>query len=307
MICNVDTTLLTLLPRIRRARGYRLYTPDGRRLIDCYQDAGRAILGHRAAGLIRDTKAVIERGCLVPLPSPEAHRARQAIVRLLAACDIRVEEAQVGLYATRVDADAALAGAGLAVAGRSPVARDLADPDLPADAGPVVVWRPFVRDRDAIAGRCDAIVPTVPCPSFFSVVPVVFSGRSAPDGALLPEAILRALASSATALVRALGDAPSGPDDAPSGPDDARLHPPDLAGFRAVGPYLWPVATPAERDRPDWYRNRFESFLRAGIVISPDVRCPSIVPGELSDGERKLLERAAGEAASSDEAAEEEG
>ncbi len=290
MICDVDTTLLTLLPRIRRARGYRLYTPDGRRLIDCYQDAGRAILGHRAAGLIRDTKAAIERGCLVPLPSAQAHRARQAIVRLLAVCDIRVEEAQVGLYATRAHADAALAGAGMAVAGRSQAVRDLADPDLPADAGPVVVWRPFLRDRDAIAGRCDAIVPTVPCPSFFSVVPVVFRRRRAGEAALLPEAILRAVASSADALVRTLRDAPT-----ESG--DARSRPPLMPGFRAVGPYLWPVATPAELDRPDWYRNRFESFLRAGIVISPDARCPSIVPGELSDGERKLLERAAGEAA----------
>lgn len=298
MIFDADTTLLSLLPRVRRARGYRLYTPDGRRLIDCYQDAGRAILGHRAAGLIRDTKAVIERGCLVPFPSPEAHRARRAIVRLLALCDIRIEEAEVGLFASEADATAALIAAGLtAPADAAPApaagAHDLADPDLPATAGPVIVWRPFLRDRDAIAGRCDAIVPRVPCPSFFSVVPVVFRGRSAPEAALLPEASLRAVASATDALVRALRDRPSGPDD-------ARSNPPVLSGFRAVGPYLWPVAAPDRHD-PDWYRGRFETFLRSGIVISPDARCPSIIPGELSDGERKCIERAA--AASSEAAA----
>ena len=37
------------IPRIRRARGYRLYDHHGRRYLDLWQNGGRSLLGHRPA------------------------------------------------------------------------------------------------------------------------------------------------------------------------------------------------------------------------------------------------------------------
>lgn len=59
---TVSTTYNAAYPELRRARGYRLYTRDGGRLLDLYQDDGRAFLGHDPAGLSLAMKAEIERG-----------------------------------------------------------------------------------------------------------------------------------------------------------------------------------------------------------------------------------------------------
>jgi 4-aminobutyrate aminotransferase-like enzyme len=37
-----DVPLPSLLPKVRRARGYRLYGEDGRRYLDLWQGGGRA-------------------------------------------------------------------------------------------------------------------------------------------------------------------------------------------------------------------------------------------------------------------------
>ena len=44
-----ERALLDEVPRIRRARAFRLYDVTGRRFLDLWQAGGEAILGHRAA------------------------------------------------------------------------------------------------------------------------------------------------------------------------------------------------------------------------------------------------------------------
>ncbi|MDR3145398.1 MAG: hypothetical protein LBU21_03905, partial [Treponema sp.] len=69
-----EFVLLRLLPRIRRARDFRLYTEDGKRLVDLWQDGGRALLGHTPPALFREIKNTAARGLAAPLPG--FHEAR---------------------------------------------------------------------------------------------------------------------------------------------------------------------------------------------------------------------------------------
>ena len=106
------------VPRIRRARGFRLSTAAGRRRLDLWQAGGEAVLGHLPARAGAALKASLDRGLAAPLPT-----AWQA--RLLAALAARFPAYRsFRLYATRERAlDAAARVLGHAVA-----AADVADP-----------------------------------------------------------------------------------------------------------------------------------------------------------------------------------
>jgi hypothetical protein len=69
---------LGLLPPVKRARGYRLYT-EGRRFVDLYLDGGRAVLGHNAANVLRELKNAAERSLFAPYPSFYARRFEKAL------------------------------------------------------------------------------------------------------------------------------------------------------------------------------------------------------------------------------------
>jgi glutamate-1-semialdehyde aminotransferase len=71
---NETADLSRLIPPINRARDYRLYTQDGRRLVDLWQYGGRAVLGHNPPGVLRELKNSAERGLFVPLPHPRDKR-----------------------------------------------------------------------------------------------------------------------------------------------------------------------------------------------------------------------------------------
>ncbi len=47
---------------IKRARGHRLYTQDGNKILDLSMDSGRAVLGHRPNGLSLTLKNAIDKG-----------------------------------------------------------------------------------------------------------------------------------------------------------------------------------------------------------------------------------------------------
>ena len=61
--------LLHLLPPVRRTREYWIYTTDDKRILDLYQDNGRAIFGHRPHRLTRTLKQRLEQGLYDSLPS----------------------------------------------------------------------------------------------------------------------------------------------------------------------------------------------------------------------------------------------
>jgi hypothetical protein len=57
------------IPSIKRARGFRLYTTDGRRLTDLYLDGGCALLGHKNSNVVNVFKNACEKGLLCNYPN----------------------------------------------------------------------------------------------------------------------------------------------------------------------------------------------------------------------------------------------
>ncbi len=272
--------LLTSLPPVRRARGYRLYTVDDRRILDLYQEAGRAALGHRPGKLVHDIKNVLERGVLSAFPSRELARARRHVR---------------DLFPSPADADPILEVRFFLTDRLCPVPDrsvvDLAHPQLQAhdatgDASPVPLWRPWLPEERmqkalALFSQSGVMIAHLPLPSLFAVQVRIYCtagqpDRPIPEGALVGEPALKAL--SVTSVLLAKAPAPV-------------VTP--LDGFDSLGPYLWM----RDRERVSFpeYQRRFAEFLDRGILISPHPLVPSVFPAEISDGERRLLVKAAAE------------
>lgn len=95
-------SLFRFLPEITRARGYHLYTSDGRRFLDMYLEEGRLVMGHRQAGYGLALKNNVDRGIFSPFPSRYTHRLKRAVQ------DIFGREKHVYLFRDSFSAEAAL-------------------------------------------------------------------------------------------------------------------------------------------------------------------------------------------------------
>lgn len=71
-----------MFPTINRARGYFLYTSDGKRYLDMSLDDGALLMGHRQDGFAQALKNAADKGLFVPYPSPFEYRFKQALKSL---------------------------------------------------------------------------------------------------------------------------------------------------------------------------------------------------------------------------------
>src|SRR6056297_3731235 len=70
----MNTNILGNIPPVRRARGYYLYSYEGKRILDFYQNKGAAVLGHRPKNLSLHIKNLISKGLWADYPSVESAR-----------------------------------------------------------------------------------------------------------------------------------------------------------------------------------------------------------------------------------------
>ncbi|MFP3091465.1 hypothetical protein LQZ21_14200 [Treponema sp. TIM-1] len=261
-----------LIPVIRRARDFRLYTDQGRRLVDLWQLGGAALLGHTPAGVLRDFKNTAERGLFAPFPHPLAGRFFKALARLFPEGDFRV-------YADEISLSRALERAG-----RDPGAPFL-DPAFAAPkAGPadLWLWRPFLNTGETAALSPEAPIqrPVLPLP--WPGTPQVLvleksqSHRFPPSDPVSP-AIL-------AAMVRAVYDLLAAPErGTPRFPKIARALP--RSRWQPQGIYL----TLPESPDAAFYADLFRAFLTQGFLLPPTPTQPLILPGLLSPGEEASL------------------
>ena len=71
------------IPEISRARGYYVYTANGKRYLDMALEGGRLVMGHRQKGYAQAMKNALDKGILPGYPSPYAHRLKQAVKALM--------------------------------------------------------------------------------------------------------------------------------------------------------------------------------------------------------------------------------
>ena len=262
------------LPSFRRARGFRLYDTRGRRYLDLCRDG--SLLGHRPPGALTVMKAVLSQGLTSAVPTPWEGRLAARLARLFPAFP------HVRLFASRERAVRA-AASWLGLDGLDPV-----DPALrvPGSAGPARVtaafWRPFLPEPSG-AG---VLLPLLPLTVGGSPSPVCFPASGdvpgtvseLPAGDTIPGFICAgALKALAAAALPGAGEELE--------PANARLSAALEGGgkWARVGPYIRALFAPTE------YARAHAEFLRAGVLLCPAYPGPSVLPGECSPGEARLL------------------
>ncbi|WP_010262319.1 hypothetical protein [Treponema primitia] len=258
----INETLLRRVPPILRARDFRLYTQDGRRLVDLWQYGGAAILGHTPAGLLRTLKNTAQRGLFAPLPHPQEKRLLKALATLLPGMTFR-------LYRS----DTALRHA------------------LEAGGFPEpVLWRPF---RDSALPPDQPCIPVLPLPWSDALGVLAVPPETA--AAFPPSEIISAviLAAATRGVYDLIAATPARGQVSYPRIEEALANEAAAGRWLRQGIYLHCSLQRSSPRSPDLndeaYGKIFTHFLEHGFLIPPDQNQPLILPWVLSAGEESKL------------------
>ncbi len=252
------------MPIMVRARGYRLYDLYGKRYLDLYQNNGRAILGHRPAGLLRTMKSTAARGLLSEYPSVYDGRLEKILKLMFPDYSVFL------VYRNRERAYQAIASA----LGRfiSPTAiGDPAMEELSSDM-PVTLWRPFLPET-GFTSRI--LLPIFPFPGSFApevvCVKEISTARAMPASDAVSPFLVDGLIKTLTQLIRIT----KGEGRRTS--EFQRLC--DMFDWKRRGPYLNTGLDSVA------YSELCKKALSEGIILPPGEHLPVILPREFTDGE----------------------
>ena len=263
MIHSPIQTLFNYIPRIKRARGYRLYDDNGNRIIDLYQNNGHALLGHRAYKVTTVLKNVISKGIIFDLPSVYEYRLKKAVKELIPGINsiCIAGSLEHGLKIIS------------AILKTKITENDIYESLYENRPGKIALWRPFLKyNLDSI----DTIIPVLPFSVAHSPVLICFKKKyqnlseyNTPISPLILAGAIRAVY------------------DLKKYVKPEWLKEDILKGskkWKQKGIYIIPDMNKKE------YTSVFKEFLKKGILLSPHFPGPSIFPAELSHGEfRKIL------------------
>ncbi len=261
----LDSRLLREIPAIRRARGFRLYDMQGRRYLDLFRDG--ALMGHRAAGSLTAMKSALSQGLAAALPSVWEKRLISALARSFP------RYPEIRLYAS---SDRALDAVSRCLGGSADAPHDPALDGDPAGGAPAGFWRPFLPP----AAGLRVLLPLLPVRIGGAPAPACFAGDvpgGVPVSDTIPAFILAGAIRGCAALPRSTSDGDPLSNPAVEGALDA------ASGWVRVGPYVRAVFPPEE------YPRVHAEFLRAGVLLHPGYPGPSVLPGDCSPGETRLL------------------
>jgi hypothetical protein len=241
---------LTLLPPVKRARGYRLYT-ESARFVDLYLDGGRAVLGHNPPNVLREMKNAAERSLFAPYPSYYTRRFEKALSLLFP--------------------------------GKAFTAYGSMDAVPPALREATPVWRPYMEYNGETA------LAVLPHPLAPTVLVTARNETSFTEGAAAPPSQNEARTPTISPVIlalttRAVYDMLHCPERGTA--VSARVDEALTGGpWTREGIYVR-LKEPAPAET--WAR-LFRRFLDAGFLAPPTQQTPLILPGELSSGEEKAL------------------
>jgi len=248
------------LPTVLRARGYRLYTKDGRRLTDLWLNCGAAVLGHTPANLLREIKNAAERGLYAPFP----HFTEG---RLIKALSLLFPDRSFRLYAAPPP-----------------------EPALITEHADINLWRPYADPSDPFAvNDAPLLVPVIPgIQNWRGGMPLglfVAAVKNGLDLKLPPGDTLSpiVLASAARSIYDILASPQRGKPKLPRIAKALRNN-----RWRRSGIYL----VLKEKSSPQEWETLFNKFLEAGFLLPPAQEQPVILPGEMSGGEEAKLAEA---------------
>ena len=246
--------MMKKIPEINRARGYFLYTADGKRYLDMVLDRGRLIMGHRQKGYGQAMKNVIDKGIIPGFPSPYAHRLKQAVKRLVGS------ECFVYLFKSEEKAWEVL-GSITPDPMNDPIKGSpvFGDELLELSELPVVISLPvpFAFAPGVVVSKTELKLADEP------VSPVILAGAvRAVYNLIAFQKEVNYSDWEKAGLLEACGDK-----------------------WRVEMPYIYPLCT------REHYSAVWDTFFEAGIILSYDYDKPSVLPpyGELSEGNRKKI------------------
>jgi hypothetical protein len=282
-----ELSLLELMPQVLRARDFRLYTRDGRRLIDLWQNGGAAVLGHTPPSLLREIKNTASRGLYAPYPHFTGQRFFKALSHILPGRSFRIYAVPppgIKVDASVTDVTAHNATASEAIS--------------PLNAA---LWRPYLdfclptaAHNDNAAQETNApdiVIPVLPgiqgwrsglpfgqcvCAALSGLEDVVF--RNFPPNDMFPPVVTAAATRGIWDLIAAV-------------PARANIQWQRInkiiksSPWQRRGIYLFPHSKPA----PEVWALLFRRFLDAGFLLPPVPEHPIVLPGILSPGEEAKL------------------
>jgi len=253
-------SLFRKIPNVLRARGFRLYTEKGRRLVDLWLNGGAAVLGHTPPNILRELKNTASRGLYAPFPHFSEGRYIKALLKLFPGHSFRLYAAPPPELETLIK------------------------------NGTAGLWRPFFDSsfQSAIEENAPSIlIPVLPgiqlwrggLPFGLCIVTAKSEDKLAhlPANDMFSPVLLAAAA-------RGLYDILASPQRAkPAFPRTFKAL--KTSPWRRQGIYL----TLKENPSPQTWETLFNKFLEAGFLIPPVPSAPVILPGEMSDGEDAKL------------------
>jgi hypothetical protein len=260
------------MPNVLRARGFRLYLANGKRIIDLWLNGGAAVLGHTPPNMLRELKNTASRGLYAPFPHFTEGRLYKALLKLFPENSFR-------LYA-------------------APPAELINF--FKNQHKQVKFWRPYTNPADPFTANNDDMEEL-----FIPILPGIQTWRDGmPFGlcvaAAKKEEILAQLPPGDTFSPILLAVAARGIHDLLAAPHRAKTNLPRIAKalknnvssktvWKRRGIYL---TLNEDITRETWAELHCK-FLEAGFLLPPnfsqnDVH-PLILPGEMSDGEEAKL------------------
>lgn len=251
--------LYELIPSIKRARDYRLYDYKGNRYLDLYQNNGHALLGHRPVGLTKIIKNTISKGLIYDLPSIYQKRLKKELAK---------EFNQYKSFYIFNSMEYALK----IIYETFNIKPDRISEPLMDKVSQIAYYRPFLPDevKKELFSNAGILIPILPFSLGGSPV-IVCTKNKAENLVEIPVSpfILAGTLKSIYNLKKTV------------------LHQYEIninsKYWIKKGIYLIPKL------KPDKYKKIFNVFLHNNILISPDHKMPSILPGIASSGEIKKI------------------
>jgi hypothetical protein len=261
---HLKDSLYSLIPRIRRARGYYLYDFDGNKFIDLFQGNGHNILGHKPFRQTTVLKDIISMGLLFDFPSIYTKRLEKALSALFPEYKSFIIEVSIN------DALARLAQ----ITGKIILKEEIYDPlfSIKGDERDayISVWRPFIQQEQ---NQPPIILPILPfslsgSPCVICLKNEVKQSEPRPISPFMLAGLTRAIY------------------------DLKNYHKPDWqTNDFLAGSLSWKLnciyIIPQFGD--DAYKKVFSNFLSEGFILSPYYPGPSLLPRDISEGEIKKL------------------
>jgi len=264
-------------PLIKRVRGYRLYTNNGEKYLDFFQEGGKAILGSKPRGFSLALKNEIEKSNFYNYPSGYFKKIEKGISKLSEGSSLNISyfktEEEMCRYVSEKEGK------------KYSLCKDISPAETTGLPRLIYAWFPFCGSSlKQYLENFTYVLPVFPFPGDIAPVILLSSNVSAEntenmkniENNYIPSpVVLSGLNNIIYNLIRFSEEEPY-------------IYWREYTSmfnkiWRAKGPYLIPVYKKEEHELI------FKTFLEKKILIQPCYGKMSVLPAEISEGERILF------------------